>query len=156
VILINSVLNGIPIFYLSFMKMLVEVWKRIVRLQRRFLWDGSKQLAKSYVLRWSEVCKPKSRGGLGVRVLCLVNMVLLGKWKWRLISRGQALLRDILIARLRIRSILFHLGGRLGGLRNVSLGGCLVARFWFVFDRPLVPIWCGQGGSEWPVNLFLG
>jgi hypothetical protein len=47
-------------------------------------------------------------------------MVLLGKWKWRLISRGQALLRDILIARLRIHSILFHLGGRLGGLRNVS------------------------------------
>lgn len=31
--------------------------------------------------RWSEVCKPKSREGLGVRVLRLVNMVLLGKWK---------------------------------------------------------------------------
>jgi len=33
---------------------------------------------------------------------------------------------------------------------------CLVARFWFVFDRPLVLIWCGQGGLEGLVNLFLG
>ena len=38
--LINSVLNSIPIYYLSFMKMPVEVWKKIVRLQREFLWGG--------------------------------------------------------------------------------------------------------------------
>lgn len=42
-------------------------------------------------VRWSEVCKPKSRGGLGVRGLRLVNEALLGNRKWRLISRGQAL-----------------------------------------------------------------
>lgn len=67
-------------------------------------------------VRWSEVCKPKSRGGLGVRGVPLVNMALLGKWKWGLlISRGKALWRGILIARYGIRSIPFHLGGRSGG-----------------------------------------
>lgn len=37
VILINYVLNVIPIFSLSFLKMLVKVWKKIVKFQRRFL-----------------------------------------------------------------------------------------------------------------------
>lgn len=34
IVLLNSVLNSMPIFYLSFLKMLVGVWKRIVRIQR--------------------------------------------------------------------------------------------------------------------------
>jgi hypothetical protein len=41
VILINSVLAAIPIFYLSLMKMPTCVWRKIVAIQRRFLWGGS-------------------------------------------------------------------------------------------------------------------
>jgi hypothetical protein len=40
VVLLNSVLNSIPIFFLSYLKMPVKVWKLIVGLQRRFLWGG--------------------------------------------------------------------------------------------------------------------
>jgi hypothetical protein len=40
IVLLNSVLNSIPVFYLSFLKMSVQVWRRIVRLQREFLWGG--------------------------------------------------------------------------------------------------------------------
>jgi len=36
IVLLNSVLNAIPIFYLSFLKMPVQVWKKIVRIQREF------------------------------------------------------------------------------------------------------------------------
>jgi hypothetical protein len=38
IVLLNSVLNAIPIFYLSFLKVLVLVWKKIRRIQREFLW----------------------------------------------------------------------------------------------------------------------
>jgi hypothetical protein len=38
--LLNAVLNAIPVFYLSFLKILVQVWKKIRRLQREFLWGG--------------------------------------------------------------------------------------------------------------------
>ena len=34
---LNSVLNDIPIFYMYVMKMHVSVWKKVVRLQRDFL-----------------------------------------------------------------------------------------------------------------------
>lgn len=40
IVLVNAVLNAIPIFYLSLLKLPVQVWKRIVRIQREFLWGG--------------------------------------------------------------------------------------------------------------------
>jgi hypothetical protein len=49
-----------------------------------------------------------------------VNLALLGKWRWSLISGGVSLWRDIILAR---NGSLFpspHLGGRLGGLRKIS------------------------------------
>jgi hypothetical protein len=38
VVLLKSVLNSIPSFYLSFLKLPLKVWKQIVKLQRNFLW----------------------------------------------------------------------------------------------------------------------
>ena len=43
VVLLNSVLNAIPIFYMSVMKMSILVWKKIVHIQREFLWGGVKR-----------------------------------------------------------------------------------------------------------------
>ena len=40
IVLLNSILNSIPIFHLSFFKMPVKAWKKIVRIQREFLWEG--------------------------------------------------------------------------------------------------------------------
>jgi len=37
VVLLNSILNATPIFYLSFFKMPIKVWKKIVQIQREFL-----------------------------------------------------------------------------------------------------------------------
>jgi hypothetical protein len=60
VVLLNYVLNSIPIFYLSFMKMPVKVWKKIVRLQQNFLWGGPKSAKKIAWVSWGKVCKLKS------------------------------------------------------------------------------------------------
>jgi hypothetical protein len=39
-VLLNAVLNAIPIFYLSFLKMPLKVRKKVIRIQREFLWGG--------------------------------------------------------------------------------------------------------------------
>ncbi|GAU43075.1 hypothetical protein TSUD_194290 [Trifolium subterraneum] len=88
VVLLKSVLNSIPIFYLSFLKMPVKVWKQIVRLQRNFLWGGAGQERKIAWVSWDKICRPKNRGGLGIRDLRVVNLALLGKWRWRVIVGG--------------------------------------------------------------------
>jgi hypothetical protein len=83
--LLNSVLNAIPIFYLSFMKIPVGVWKQVRRIQREFLWGSRRGRKKVNWIKWDTVCLPKNKGGLGVRDIRVVNISLLAKWRWRLL-----------------------------------------------------------------------
>lgn len=87
IVLLNSVLNSIPIFYLSFLKLSARVWRKIVIIQRQFLWGGNKI---SWV-KWTRVCQPKSNCGLGVRDVRVVNLSLLAKWRWILIQNEKCM-----------------------------------------------------------------
>ncbi|GAU21871.1 hypothetical protein TSUD_33680 [Trifolium subterraneum] len=100
VVMLNAVLNSIPIFfYLSLLKMPVSVWKQLVRIQREFLWGGPKGGNKIKWVKWPVVCKAKSKGGLGVRDVRLVNLSLLAKWRWRLLLPGRPLWQEVLVAK---------------------------------------------------------
>lgn len=96
IVLLNSVLNSIPIFYLSFMKMPSKVWRKIVRIQREFLWGGVSGGRSINWVSWKEVCQPKHKGGLGMRDVRVINLSLLAKWRWRLIQDGAELWRKVL------------------------------------------------------------
>jgi hypothetical protein len=96
VVLLNSVLSAIPIFYLSLFKMPVGVWKKIVRMQRRFLWGGAAENSKISWVSWFDVCRPKREGGLGVKDLRIMNISLLTKWKWRLLTEGNSIWKSVL------------------------------------------------------------
>ncbi|PNX84009.1 ribonuclease H [Trifolium pratense] len=96
VVLLNSVLAAIPIFYLSLFKMPVGVWKKIIRLQRRFLWGGAAGASKIPWVNWQDVCRSKKEGGLGVKDLRIMNISLLAKWKWRLLSEGDSIWKNVL------------------------------------------------------------
>jgi hypothetical protein len=52
IVLLNSVLNAIPIFYLSYMKIPVVVWKKILRIQREFLWGGRRGKIRIPWVKW--------------------------------------------------------------------------------------------------------
>jgi hypothetical protein len=96
IVLLNAVLNAIPIFYLSFLKMPVQVWKKIRRIQREFLWGSRNGRKLVNWVKWEDVCKPKSLGGLGVRDLRVVNISLLTKWKWRLLSSSSLMWKEVI------------------------------------------------------------
>lgn len=78
------------------MKMPVKVWREIVRIQREFLWGGVEGGRKIAWVKWSKVCAPKARGGLGVRDIPKVNLSLLAKWRWRLIQGENLLWKEVL------------------------------------------------------------
>ncbi|GAU26515.1 hypothetical protein TSUD_361480 [Trifolium subterraneum] len=99
IVLINFVLNAIPIFYLSLFKMPVLVIKKIIRIQREFLWGGVKGGRKISWVKWKEVCKPRCQGGLGVRDVGKVNLSLLIKWRWRLLQPEGAFWKELLVAK---------------------------------------------------------
>ncbi|XP_024628921.1 uncharacterized mitochondrial protein AtMg00310-like [Medicago truncatula] len=97
IVLLNSILNAIPIFYLSFLKIPAKVLKMVVRIQREFLWGGARGGRKISWVKWRKVCHPRSKGGLGVRDVKAVNLSLLAKWKWRLLHEDQSLWKRVLV-----------------------------------------------------------
>jgi hypothetical protein len=42
-------------------------------------------------VKWEVVCQPKRSGGLGVRDIRAINISLLSKWRWRLLSEDNSL-----------------------------------------------------------------
>ncbi|PNX57149.1 ribonuclease H [Trifolium pratense] len=67
-VLINSVLNSLPIFYMSFMKMSAQVIKKVIRIQREFLWDGVNGGRKISWVKWRVVCQEKKLGVLACEI----------------------------------------------------------------------------------------
>lgn len=49
--------------------MFVKVWKKLLRIQRRFIWGGAKVNSKISWVKWYTVCKSNMNGDLGVRDL---------------------------------------------------------------------------------------
>jgi hypothetical protein len=95
IVLLNSVLNAIPIFYLSFLKIPVQVWKQVRRIQREFLWGGRRGRKRISWIKWDVICLPKKKGGLGVRDIRVVNISLLAKWRWKLLVDDQAVWKEV-------------------------------------------------------------
>ena len=73
-----------------------KVVKKLVRLQRNFLWGGASDQNKIAWVKWEAVCLPKEEGGLGVKDITSFNVALIGKWKWELFqSPGELWVRLI-------------------------------------------------------------
>lgn len=115
IILLNSVLND-----LSFWKMPTKVWRRIVRIQREFLWGGVGGGRKISWVRWKSVCQQKVNGGLGVRDVRILNVSLLAKWKWRLLDGEVALWKDVLLEKYGPNATNMFEGGMVDNWRIAS------------------------------------
>ena len=79
VVLINSVLNVLPIFSLSFYVSLVVILKEIVWIQSNFLWGGLSSQRHVHWVSWKLVCRPKDKGGLWIKDIMSFNIALLLK-----------------------------------------------------------------------------
>ena len=91
VTLINSVLNALPIYLLSFFKIPQKVVKKLISLQRNFLWGGDIDQKKIPWVKWTDLCLPKADGGLGIKDISKFNSALMGRWLWAFASDQQQL-----------------------------------------------------------------
>ncbi|KAL5137894.1 putative ribonuclease H protein [Glycine soja] len=78
-----------------------RVVKKLVCIQRSFLWgDGDDQHKIAWV-KWETVCLPKDKGGLGIKDITKFNLALLAKWKWNLFHHNGELWARILESKWR-------------------------------------------------------
>lgn len=116
-------------------------------------------------MKWRKACTPKIEGGLGLRLLRLMNNALLGKWLWRIGDDTNSLWKQIIVAKYGVKRDRWDVDGPLNrclsiwkGITSVKdafansiryrVGSGLKILFWhdkWVGDRPLV---------DWFPDLF--
>lgn len=79
----------------------VSVEKRLNTIIQKFLWGEDEDRRKMSWVSWLGICKPKKKGGLGIRNLRLINKSLLAKWFGRYCKEKTALWRRIICAKTR-------------------------------------------------------
>eukprot|EP00253_Pinus_taeda_P026720 PITA_26720 len=84
VVLIKSVLQAMPLYLFSILAAPKWVLKRLRNLQRDFLWGSSETNRKWALVKWDTVCRPKIKGGIGLRDPENSNTIMNAKiwWQW--------------------------------------------------------------------------
>lgn len=72
---IKSILMSIVNFWLAFFRLLSKCIKEVEQLCASFLWTGPVLKSTGAKVSWRDVCKLKSEGGLGIRMLKEATMV---------------------------------------------------------------------------------
>ena len=85
-VLLNSVLNSLPMFMMSFFEIPKGVLKNLDHFRSRFFWQGSSDKHKYRLAKWDILCRPKDQGGLGILNLQLQNKCLRAKWLVNLLN----------------------------------------------------------------------
>ncbi|XP_016206743.1 uncharacterized protein LOC107647138 [Arachis ipaensis] len=94
-VLIKSILNSLPIYYLSLYKMPKAVADKLIALQRNFMWCKENGNYGIPMVKWELVQAPKKVGSLGVGDAVLRNTTLLFKWWWRFSKEDYPLWKKI-------------------------------------------------------------
>jgi hypothetical protein len=85
VVLINSVLDGLPSYAMGAMMLPPAIREALDKRRRAFLWAAADKVNGAQCLvAWENVCRPKEDGGLGIKCLDTQNACLLLKLLHRL------------------------------------------------------------------------
>jgi len=89
--LISSVLWSICNFWMGAFRLPRECIREIDKMCSAYLWSGGDLNTSKAKIAWTDVCKPKDEGGLGLRSLKEANDVSCLKLIWRIISHADSL-----------------------------------------------------------------
>uniref|UniRef100_A0A452ZG47 Reverse transcriptase zinc-binding domain-containing protein n=1 Tax=Aegilops tauschii subsp. strangulata TaxID=200361 RepID=A0A452ZG47_AEGTS len=77
-------LISLLMYIMRFYSLHESLHQEIAKYLSRFFWAEENNKQKYHMVKWSEICKPKDHGGLGVISSKRMNITLLAKWLWRI------------------------------------------------------------------------
>ena len=103
--LLQSVISSMQVYWCSMFVLPLSICHDVERLMRDFLWNYGVFKRGKAKIKWSDVCKPKVEGGLGIRSLEEWNTALISKHIWNLISGKNSLwVRWVHVYKLKSRN----------------------------------------------------
>ncbi|GAA0145565.1 reverse transcriptase [Lithospermum erythrorhizon] len=87
--LIQATTFAIPNYYCQFTMLPKNICERINKANRAFLWSSSQSKKKIHLVKWSNVTKPTTRGGLGLKSTWEYNKSTMAKLNWRLLKENK-------------------------------------------------------------------
>lgn len=90
VVLIKSVLQALPVYYMATEKLPNKVLSAISVLTRKFYWGALEKKRYLAYISWEKITMPLELGGLAIRDLYVVNEALLMKALWKLATDADA------------------------------------------------------------------
>ena len=84
-ILLNSILGVLPIYWLSLMKIPTSILHRIISLMFNFLWAGSFEKKSIHLENWKLLSHPFANSGWNIEDLKFFNEVLMLKNLWNVL-----------------------------------------------------------------------
>jgi hypothetical protein len=106
--LIQSSLSSTQIYHMSMYLLPLTNLENLTKIIRKFFWEGNSEKKKYYLVKWDLVCKPRKKGGLGIKNLQLFNHCLLCKWWWKLEAKD-GLWQRLVKAKYGINKSLHHI-----------------------------------------------
>jgi len=85
-ILIKSVIESMPVYWMTLHKIPKAILNHIRKLVVSFLWSGNHAEEKIHLVKWSIIARPKAMGGWGLKDLDTFGKALRMKSMWRFLN----------------------------------------------------------------------
>ncbi|WCJ29423.1 LINE-1 retrotransposable element ORF2 protein [Euphorbia peplus] len=89
--LVRSVLSALPTYTMQSVLLPLSTCKVLDGLNRQFLWGAKDGERRMSLVKWDSVCQNRRDGGLGIKGAHDMNLALLSKLGWRIITEPQTL-----------------------------------------------------------------
>ncbi|KAL5741942.1 hypothetical protein ACOSP7_028674 [Xanthoceras sorbifolium] len=140
VTLIKAVTSSLLVYAMQSIKLPGEICGKLDKLNRNFLWGHTEAKKTVHLVNWDTVCCPKSKGGLGLKNMKLLNQALFAKAGWRIMQGEEGLWGNILLNKYIKNSSLLEAS-------RLPRGCCSSTWRGIIYGASLV-----QKGTQWRVG----
>ena len=141
--------QALPTYTMSCFKLPIGLCHEIEALIKKFFWGQRGGGRKVHWIKWEELCKPKSQGGMGFKDLSMFNDALLAKQTWRLLHNKTSLFYRVFKSKFFPTSTIMeaaNLSSASYAWRSIIRGREVIKKgaIWQIGDGQSVDIWADR------------